>query len=316
MRFDAYLTTTVCAAAALTLAACGEAENAPNAELPESDTTIASPEPGVSDAPDLEDTEMAEEMEADLSAFIDGLDRRSEAVVARDAFRHPAETLEFFGLEPDMTVVEAWPGGGWYTAILAPYLAQGGGTLYAAHGSTNVNDTFMNTFMQDADYYGDIELTVLSSEAEGVAPAESADMVLTFRNVHNWYFSDFAGKAFEDFYAALKPGGTLGVVEHRLPEEMDDAMMERSGYMKVSTVKSLAEAAGFEFVESSEVNANSLDTADHPLGVWTLPPTSRTTDREGNTPEGFDPAKYEAIGESDRMTLKFRKPIADEALLE
>ena len=156
--------------------------------------------------------------------------------------------------------------------------------------------------------YGDVQLTVFSREAETVAPDGSADMVLTFRNVHNWKMSGYAEESFEKFHAALKPGGTLGVVEHRLQEDADVSLERTSGYLKESTVIALAEAAGFELLEKSEINANPDDTADHPFGVWTLPPTSRTADRNGNAPDGFDAARYLAIGESDRMTLKFVKP--------
>ena len=248
--------------------------------------------------------------------------RRAEAS-ARDEARHPAQTLAFFGIEPDMTVVEVWPGGGWYADILAPYLAQGGGT-YVAAGF----DPAMNDYMRERvaafeekyvgkDEYGDVQMAVLSPDSGPIVEEGTADMVLTFRNVHNWVMGDFGEKAFADFYAALKPGGVLGVVEHRLPEEAGAEMEETSGYVKESTVIALAEAAGFELAERSEVNANPADDADHPFGVWTLPPTSRTQDRDGNAPEGFDADEYAGIGESDRMTLRFVKPLgADGALLE
>lgn len=244
---------------------------------------------------------------------------------ARVQYRHPVETLEFFDLEPDMTVAEIWPGGGWYTEVIAPYLAQGGGDYYAVlfdpeTGGERVRQAiarFRTEYAENPETYGDVMITALGPETEEIMPAGSADMVLTFRNAHNFVMNGFGESAFDQFYAALKPGGILGVVDHRLPEEADDAMEERSGYLKPSTVIELAEAAGFELVAQSEVNANPQDTADHPFGVWTLPPTSATQNRDGSVPEGFDPEAYKAIGESDRFTMKFVKPLgADGALME
>lgn len=248
---------------------------------------------------------------------------RSESAMARDEWRHPEETLSFFGIKPGMTVVEVWPGGGWYTDILAPYLASGNGTLIAAHfaGGNAYQDkslaSFEEKYTTGEGPYGKVVVSHLGAETGPLGQAGSADMVLTFRNVHNWVSGDFADKAFEDFYAVLKPGGVLGVVEHRLPEDRDTADEKTSGYVKGSTVMALAEAAGFELIDESDINANPADTADHPFGVWTLPPSSRQKAGDGSVPEGFDPSKYKAIGESDRMTLKFRKPIdADGPLLE
>jgi predicted methyltransferase len=230
---------------------------------------------------------------------------RSAENRARDKYRHPAETLSFFGLQPDMTVVEIWPGGGWYTEVLAPLLKDG--TLYAAHvnpaaseGSAKSVEKFKQK-LASSDVYSNVKLTHFGKgDYDALAPAGSADMVLTFRNVHNWYGGGYAADAFKAFYKALKPGGVLGVVDHRLPEERADDAMKGSGYMKVSTVRKLAEDAGFKFAGASDVNANPKDTADYPEGVWTLPPTYTLGDK--------DKAKYAAIGESDRMTLKFVKP--------
>ena len=248
---------------------------------------------------------------------------RSESAMARDEWRHPEETLSFFGIKPGMTVVEVWPGGGWYTDILAPYLTSGNGTLIAAHfaGGSAYQDkslaAFEEKYTTGEGPYGKVVVSHLGAETGPLGQAGSADMVLTFRNVHNWVSGNFADKAFEDFYAVLKPGGVLGVVEHRLPEDRDTADEKTSGYVKVSTVMALAEAAGFELIDESDINANPADTADHPFGVWTLPPSSRQKASDGSVPDGFDPSKYKAIGESDRMTLKFRKPIdADGPLLE
>lgn len=309
------------AASALILAGCGQADPAANqAEIDQADIATDAPMVQAEAAP-AETEAQVETMQITLADVV--ADPRRAERAARDGFRHPEETLTFFGLAPGMTVVEAWPGGGWYTDILGPYLQATGGKLIAAGFApegeyrTNAVNRFAENYVSNPEVYGDIDVTVLSAETDGVAADGSADMVLTFRNVHNWMFNDFGQKAFDDFYAALKPGGVLGVVEHRLPEEMDSVLQESSGYVKQSVVVAFAEAAGFEFIGASEVNANPADTADHPFGVWTLPPSSRTQARDGSVPEGFDPAPFLAIGESDRMTLKFVKPVlADGALLE
>ncbi|CCQ09531.1 FIG00949458: hypothetical protein [Pseudoalteromonas luteoviolacea B = ATCC 29581] len=234
---------------------------------------------------------------------------RSEKNRARDEHRHPAETLEFFGLKPDMTVVEIAPGGGWYSEILAPVL-KGKGVFYAAHFPADSEigyykrslTAFKDTMAAD-ERYAETKLTEFAPPTHlNIAPEGSADLVLTFRNVHNWYMNkgdETVLAAFQSFNKALKPGGILGVVEHRLPEDRDDNDQKRSGYMKQSYVVNIAKQAGFELVASSDINANSLDTADHPKGVWTLPPTLALGDEDAN--------KYRKIGESDRMTLKFKK---------
>ncbi len=248
---------------------------------------------------------------------------RSDDEKARDTWRSPAATLAFFEVDPGETVIEIWPGGGWYTNVLAPYLASGDGTLIAAVWDTNVFEgdrlarieqriaDFKAVYEADPDLFGTLEYSAFSAESGPLAPENSVDTVLTFRNVHNWMGGDYTAKFFTDAYAALKPGGILGVVEHRLPSSAEQNPRAATGYVHEDFVKALAAAAGFEFVEASEINANPSDTADHPFGVWTLPPVSRTADREGNTPDGFDPAIYAAIGESDRMTLKFKKPDAE-----
>ena len=229
---------------------------------------------------------------------------RSGADKARDQYRHPAATLAFFGLKPEMTVVEIWPSGGWYTQILAPYLKDRG-QLYGASAALadpakapRVPASFKAKFA-DVPGGAKVRLTPFDKGHYAIAPAGSADAVLTFRNVHNWYIDGWAPQAFAAFAKALKPGGTLGIEEHRLPETMPDAMQKTSGYMKRSTVVKLAEGAGFRLVGESEVNANPKDTHDYPKGVWTLPPTFTEGDK--------DRAKYAAIGESDRMTLRFVK---------
>ncbi|RUO76604.1 methyltransferase [Idiomarina tyrosinivorans] len=237
-------------------------------------------------------------------------DVRSADHKARDQYRHPAQTLRFFQVEPDMTVVEIWPGGGWYTEILAPYLHDSG-TLYAAHfpSDTEVGyqqrsrDKFVQR-MQQTPAFENVIVTEFSPMGESaIAPPASADRVLTFRNLHNWYMDggeEGVKAAFKQFYQALKPGGILGVVDHRLPEDRDSGDMRSSGYMKQQWVIDMAREAGFELEASTEINANPADNADHPKGVWSLPPTL-TMGQKYRT-------EFEKIGESDRFTLKFRKP--------
>jgi predicted methyltransferase len=233
---------------------------------------------------------------------------RTPANVARDRDRHPAATLAFFGVKPKDTVVELWPFGGWYTEILAPYLNAGGGKLVAASAPGKYGDQTVAKLDSDPKVYGKVVRANFPTAFGGtpVAPG-SADVVLTFRNIHNWRMgfnapdkADYSEAAFREIFAMLKPGGVLGIEDHRLPESMDSAKERTSGYIKVSTVRALAEKAGFRFAGASEVNANPRDTHDYPKGVWTLPPSYA----EGDT----DRARYAAIGESDRMTLKFVKP--------
>lgn len=228
---------------------------------------------------------------------------RSEKNRARDQSRHPVETLTFFGVKPTDTVVEIFPSGGWYAEILAPML-RAKGTYYAATQSPGkYRDTTVKLFESDPARFDKAKLTVLEpGKPSDVAPAGTADVVLTFRNVHNLLMAgdSAASQAFADFYKALKPGGVLGVVDHRLPEAADSAREKSSGYIKKSTVVRLAADAGFKLAAESEVNANPKDSADWPDGVWTLPPSLRLGDK--------DRERYLAIGESDRMTLKFVKP--------
>ena len=250
-------------------------------------------------------------------------DHRTAEERARDAHRHPKETLMFFGVEPNMTVVEISPGGGWYTQVIAPYLKEGGGKLYTASASregasertlTYLNN-FENTYVKNPDVYGDVEMSVLGGDSQ-IAPEGTADVVLTFRNVHNWQLRGTENEVFAAAYRALKPGGVFGVIEHRADgaDLPDDGS---SGYVETAEVKAIADAVGFDFDRSSEINANPADTKDHPFGVWTLPPARRSSAVRGNEDPDFDRPKYDAIGESDRMTLMFRKPAgADGALYE
>lgn len=234
---------------------------------------------------------------------------RSPANVVRDAYRHPYETIAFFGIEPDDTVVEIWPGGGWYTEILAPYLASGGGTLFVAAPDWGMSGV-EKLRTAEPTLYGSLrtaDFPAFDATATRV-PDGTADAVLTFRNVHNWRMGyrrddkqDYSLEAFRQMFAMLKPGGVLGVVDHRLPEDASAERERSSGYIKTSTVVAAAQAAGFQLAASSEINANPADTADWPNGVWTLPPSLSQKEQ--------DRARYLAIGESDRMTLKFVKPL-------
>jgi predicted methyltransferase len=251
-------------------------------------------------------TAMAQPASASLDAAVAAASR-TPANVARDQYRHPAQTLGFFGVKPSDTVVEIWPGGGWYTEVLAPYLKDKG-TLYAVAPDWGMNGVG-KLKAADPALYGSIRTAQFPAfdAAATRVPDGTADVVLTFRNVHNWRMGyrrddkqDYSAEAFRQMFAMLKPGGVLGIEDHRLPEDADAERERSSGYMKVSTVRRLAEAAGFKFAGSSEINANPRDSADWPKGVWTLPPTLTLKDQ--------DPEKYLAIGESDRMTLKFVKP--------
>lgn len=227
---------------------------------------------------------------------------RTPANVARDAHRHPLETLQFFGVKPSDTIVEIYPGGGWYSEILAPFTKSGGGTLYLA-GPWARLARLQAWPAQDEAAYGAMKFAEFpAGSANPKVPDGNADVVLTFRNVHNMRMDGTAKAeaAFREMFAMLKPGGVLGVVDHRLNEEADSKLEETSGYMKESSVIALATAAGFTLAERSEINANPKDSKDYPKGVWTLPPTLSQKD--------VDREKYLAIGESDRMTLKFVKP--------
>lgn len=232
--------------------------------------------------------------------------------VARDKFRNPAKTLEFFEVGPGKKVGEIWPG--WYTPVIAPYLAENGGTYVAVlrQGETERtlqrNAAFTDKYV-GADGFGTIEVGKFGNEEAPILETGDLDVLLSFRNVHSWMRGGFADKAFTDFYAAIKPGGILGIVQHRLPESATQDPDGSKGYVQESYIKDMAKRAGFEFVASSEVNANPRDTADHPFGVWTLPPASYVPKDTKEIPEDFNPELFKNIGESDRATLKFRKPL-------
>ena len=231
-------------------------------------------------------------------------DHRSIKNKARDQYRHPVETLKFFGFSPEMTIVEITPGGGWYTEILAPAL-KGKGKLYGAHYPDTGEDNYYSNSRKRLEkklasnvVFSEVVLTdFVPRKQSELAPQGSADLVLTFRNLHNWKDAGVE-QVFKGAFNALKPGGVLGVVEHRLPAGV--APEKAKGYVSEANTIKQAKIAGFRFAASSEINANAKDMAQHPKGVWTLPPVLRL----GET----DKAKYLAIGESDRMTLKFVKP--------
>lgn len=241
-----------------------------------------------------------------LRTVIDDPDR-PQAQAERDQYRHPYETLTFFGIEPDMTVVELSPSGGWYTEILAPYLKDEG-QLVAAHWNMegdvpdfyrDIRARFDERFA-DTERFGDIEVIAFDPpELSSLGEPGSADMVLTFRNVHSYKGSGTFRDVVRAAHEVLEPGGVFGVVSHRLPEDREQDPEAESGYVKQSWVVGQAESEGFRLAEASEINANPADTADHPEGVWNLPPSLRGGEEDAD--------KYREIGESDRFTLKFVK---------
>jgi predicted methyltransferase len=235
---------------------------------------------------------------------------RSAANKARDVYRHPKATLQFFGLQPDQTVIEITPAAGWYSEILAPLLRDNGHYIAAVSSGNNAEDSQDLTalrakFAADAAEYGKASIVTFNPKAPVFGPPGSADMVLTFRNVHNWAMAGTASAMFKAFYAVLKPGGTLGVVDHRAALGASFDAIKGTGYLPTDYVIKLATDAGFKLDAQSEINANPKDTKDYPKGVWTLPPTLTLGDQ--------DRAKYLAIGESDRMTLRFVKAAKEPA---
>ena len=245
--------------------------------------------------------------DAGLDAALAGT-HRSEANRARDVYRHPAQTLGFFGVQPTMTVVEIMPGGGWYTEILAPWLRDNG-KLYAAHFPADSTAdypkkaiaAFTEKLTAAPEIYDRVVVTpFMPPKVVDIAPAASADVVMTFRNVHNWLKDDGEVAVFKAAFAVLKPGGVFGVVEHRAKPGTTREQSLKSGYTTEQLVIDGATSVGFVLEEKSEINANPGDTKDYAKGVWTLPPSYSAGEQ--------DKARYQTIGESDRMTLRFRKP--------
>ncbi|MBV6824965.1 class I SAM-dependent methyltransferase [Pseudomonas sp. PD9R] len=232
---------------------------------------------------------------------------RAPENVARDGYRHPQQSLQFFGLGPKQTVIEITPGNGWYSELLAPLLKDQGQYVAAVQAPT-VSDSarkneekLKNKFAADPAQYAKAQLLEFDPKAPALGQPGSADTVLTFRNVHNWVLADTAPLMFQAFFKVLKPGGVLGVVDHRAKDGASLEDIKHSGYLTTDYVVKLATDAGFKLEEQSEINANPKDTKDYPEGVWTLPPALTLGDK--------DRAKYLAIGESDRMTLRFVKPV-------
>ena len=234
-------------------------------------------------------------------------DQRSEESRARDRYRHPKQTLLFFGIRPEMSVLEVWPEPGWYTEVLAPLLADKGhyyaGVIAPDPKSQYITrrlDDFSQKLAARPEIYGKVTVVTFPLDGKDAVPPGTLDMIVTFRNIHNWMARDEAAAAFATMYRALKPGGVLGVVEHRGNPAVPQDPKAKSGYVNEDFAIKLIEAQGFRLEASSQVNANPKDTKDYEQGVWTLPPTYRLGARDHD--------KYAAIGESDRFTLKFVKP--------
>ena len=292
---------------AVLLAACGKqgadetAQTAP-AAAPAPKAAAPSDQPATPAAP----TSASALIGPKLDTVIAG-SWRSDKNKARDQYRHPKETLEFFGVKPGDTLIEITPGGGWFTEILAPVM-KGNGTYVAAVAkpkkpegeAAQDQSVLQKKFAADPAEYGEAKTVEFDGQAPNFGPAGSADMVVTFRNVHNWVSGNTAPQMFKAFFDVLKPGGVLGVEDHRAAEGADVEQTKEKGYLPTDYVIKLATDAGFKLKAKSEINANPKDTKDYEKGVWTLPPTLELGDK--------DKDKYLAIGESDRMTLKFVKP--------
>jgi predicted methyltransferase len=273
----------------LLCAGCSSAsQQAPGANEPEpAAQPTAAPEPTAAAA------------QPDIATILAG-SHRSADNRARDAHRHPAETLAFFGVQPTHTVVELWPGRGWYTEVLAPLLRERG-KLVAAAPTGNYLQPYKDFLASRPDLYDRVQLVeVTPPQTLSLGPDNSADVVLTFRNLHGWVGNGYAAEVHAAIFRVLKPGGVYGVVDHRAPTGTTPEQTKKSGYVPEDVAIQLATAAGFVLDARSEINANPKDTKDYPEGVWTLPPSLRLGD--------VDRDKYAAIGESDRFTLRFRKP--------
>lgn len=241
---------------------------------------------------------------------------RDGALRARDGYRHPLESLEFWGLKPGMTVIDIQPGGGWWTDILAPYLMRTGGHYIAAgadlgnpatsEGARKGRAKFEAKYAGQSTVYGDVKVVGFGLKSGPLAAPGTVDLILVSRETHNWVDGNFIAKAFADIRAALKPGGVMAIEDHRAPDGADP--MNGNGYLSEAYVIEQAKKAGFVLAARSEINANPRDTKNYPFGVWTLPPVRQSAPSGQPDNQAFDHGKYDAIGESDRMTLKFIKP--------
>ena len=261
--------------------------------------------------------------DADVAARIEKAmlgEHRSEANRERNRYRHPVGTLTFLGLEDGMTVIEIWPGGGWYTEILAPVVRHHGQFIVAGYDPDipdqpdyryRLAEELTEKFAGEPDLYDQVAVLPFSPPVAGkLGEANSVDLILTFRNTHGWIGDGIAEDMFAEFARALKPGGILGVVQHRAGAESDPAVYGGNGYVSEQMMVDLARSAGLYLEARSEVNANPKDSHDHEFGVWTLPPSLRACRDLEDTPDWAACAEpWQAIGESDRMTLRFRKPI-------
>jgi predicted methyltransferase len=247
-------------------------------------------------------------------------DHRSEQNITRNRYRHPVGTLTALGLEDGMTVMEIWPGGGWYTEILAPVVRHHGQYIIAAYDVDvpdqpqyryRSQDALLKKFSDRPDIYDQVAVAAFSPpQSASLGEAESIDLILTFRNTHGWVGDGLAESIFAEFARVLKPGGILGVVQHRADDSADPAQSSEMGYLPERTVIDLARKAGLFLEARSEVNANPADTRDHEGGVWNLPPgLSACRELDGEDEMAACKKKFQAIGESDRMTLRFRKPL-------
>lgn len=246
-----------------------------------------------------------------------GGEHRSEAHRQRNDARHPVETLDFFGLSPDMTVVELWPGGGWYTEVLAPVLQENGKLVAASFDpesaveyQARIGEAYLEKLAEEPEIYGGVEVVVFDPPRKvQLGQPGSADMVVTFRNLHGWINDDVSEEVFRAAMEVLRPGGRFGVVQHRAPDGGDADEWARNGYVPQDYVVELAERVGFRLAGNSEINANPRDDREHEYGVWTLPPSFRACRdirNEESREKCMEP--YREIGESDRMTLLFIKP--------
>jgi predicted methyltransferase len=297
-------------AASVLLAACGKesadqtASTAPT--TPATKPAAAPDQPATPTAPMRATDATATKLDTILAGSW-----RSDVNKARDQYRHPKETLVFFGIKPSDTLIEITPGGGWYTEILAP-LMKGTGHYIAAVGKPKKPDGeaardqsgLQKKFADDAAEYGEAKVVEFDGQAPNFGPPNSADAVVTFRNVHNWVGAGTAPQMFKAFFDVLKPNGVLGIEDHRAADGANVDETKEKGYLPTDYVIKLATDAGFKLKDKSEINANPKDTKDYEKGVWTLPPTFELGEKDHD--------KYAAIGESDRMTLKFVKPAGDE----